>query len=178
MVELQGKHGTTRTRANNIRDIGFLLNDGIRGFGVYFWRENAYFRDLAIAWFVNARNLNNYKDDPDRRCAVISAAIVVGDDEWLDLNDPDVEDRILDICKKNDYVDTMYASKLYEEYYELVQEEMGAKIKLVQARVMPPKSAKNWLRQAIGPAICYIVRDRTCITINNIETIENREIET
>jgi hypothetical protein len=177
MVEFRGTHGTCASRAKRIQAHGFQLGTGRQGTGAYFWRENRFSRALAIAWFRNARNLRSYDHEADTRCAVISAIIVVGEEEWLDLCDPEAIDNILCLFVDKGFVDDVDASKLFEEYIELVEHGLGIKFKLIQTQAISPNLAKEWPRQSIGRPFCYVVKDSSCITITNVEILENREIE-
>jgi len=177
MVEFRGTHGTCASRARRIEAQGFQLRTGRQGAGAYFWRENRLSRTLAIAWFRNARNLREYEHEPDTRCAIISAIIVVGEDEWLDLCDPEAIDQILCLFVDKGFTDNVDASKLFEEYIDLVEHGLGVKFKVIRTQVISPNLAKDWPRQSIGRPFCYVVRDSSSITITNIDILENREIE-
>jgi hypothetical protein len=177
MIEVRGTHGTTATRAESIRKSGFWISDGERGFGVYFWRENAYAMELAMGWYFNALSHRDsvYKNDKDKQCTIITALISAGNDEWIDLTDPDTEDTLIHLYKRGNYENTRIASKLYEEYYHLTEEELGIKIKLIQTRVYAPVKVKEWPTQPIGMPVCYVVRDNTCISIDRFKKLDQRE---
>lgn len=177
MVEVQGTHGTCASRARSIQAQGFQLNEGRQGVGAYFWRENRFSRELATGWFKNARNLGEYNQETDRRCAVVTAIIIVQSDEWLDLNDPETTDNLLALFQDKGYQDNIYTSKLIEEYIDIVEDILENKIKLIQTRVMAPKLARQWPWQSFGRPFCYIARDSSCITITRVDILENREIE-
>jgi hypothetical protein len=177
MVKFQGAHGTTACRAKCIESQGFQVNAGYHGVGVYFWRQNAFSRDLAIGWFLNARNIGSYSQDNDRRCAIIYAAIVVDEEKCFDLNSSENEDAILEIIRKNGFSDALDASRLFDDFVDLVQQRVGYEFKLIQTRIKAPKSAKSWPWQSMGRPICYVVKDSSCISIDRVEVLENSEIE-
>jgi hypothetical protein len=177
MIEFRGTHGTCASRTENIKKTGFRFSDGIRGFGVYFWHKNAFDRDLAIAFYSISRDKRKYDGESDSRCSLISAVIIIEEDEWLDITNQEAEDNILALYKKHGYKNELNASKLYEEYYQELEEELESPFKMVKVKVVAPKLLRNWPRLAVGMPTCYVVRDPSCIKITGIELLGDREVE-
>lgn len=174
MVEFRGSHGTTATRARAIRDNGFRTGHGVHGSGVYFWRESIYSRDLAVGWHFEERNRGKYSQDPDKRCAIIYAVIVIDDEErFLDLTRPENREIILERIHFHGKKSELDIGKLIDEFIDLVQERSGVPFQIVLTTVPSPKKADNYPWRSMGQPFAYIVKDATCIRIEDIEFLEN-----
>src|ERR1700750_1932788 len=74
-----GCHGTTKIRADSIREGAFQPNKGRAGYGVYFWASEAdrktpmskVARALAVNWFRTAKSMDRYRDEVNPKCAAI-----------------------------------------------------------------------------------------------------------
>ena len=174
MIEFRGSHGTTATRAKAIMGKGFKLGHGVHGFGVYFWRESLHSRELAVGWYLDEKNRGNYSQDPDRRCAIIYAVIVIeGEERAFDLTRPENHEAVLEIIHCRGLENELDNGKLVDEFIDLVQGRSGVQFQIVLTRVKSPNLAKNYPWRSMGPPWAYIVKDATCIHIGDIEYLEN-----
>jgi hypothetical protein len=86
---LKGIHGTTVSSAQNIVQYQSFLKtaakNGYTGSGVYFWRYNAYAKDLATCWYHYRVRRGDFKENEG---AVIYANIHVKENEFIDLETP------------------------------------------------------------------------------------------
>lgn len=161
MTEFSGTHGTSITRAINIKENGFQLGTGFRGKGVYFWRGNAYAYILAKGWYRYRLASGVYDQDKQKGYSLIVASIIVDDDSFIDIDEPEIFDQISQLAKAK-AINGNNIYKLYDEFYDLLQEEMETPIKMVIAAVPVPREITGYPR-GLGKAICYIVRDGSCI---------------
>src|SRR4030042_5881824 len=99
-MELFGLHGTTRSRADNILNNNFLPNPGRVGKGIYFWRKNAYSNALAKGWYDFYLKKKNYEHDTDKRFSFFNVMICVNENNFLDLESPDIKDQLALIAQK------------------------------------------------------------------------------
>jgi len=82
MLVLKGTHGTTISAVQDItrHNLFQKTNDGYAGNGVYFWRDNAYARDLALCWYEYRVRKGDFKEN---EAAIISVEIHVKENEFL-----------------------------------------------------------------------------------------------
>jgi len=180
LVKYIGSHGTTVTKWLDIKYNGFSLGGGERGRGIYFWENNVYAKELALGWYVTAtrRNDSPYKDDPKKECAIIWAELEADKGEIIDFTGQNYRKQILTLIKKLDTTDKRdEAYKLYDEYIDMLEIELGYKIKFAIAMVYPPSGKFNvFPTQLYGMAPCYIAREPSCIGLVSCETIKNFDV--
>lgn len=172
MMNLKGTHGTSVSRAESIRQNGFIITSGRGGKGAYLWRNSAYSDFLARAWHSQKYYDGDFNRDIDQECAIIHAVINVSENQFLDLEDPDIKDGLthLAISKKIDLRNKKELSALYDSFVAEVEKQIMTKILTVQLRVATPKSeyVKNYPMAIAGLPLSYIVREPKIIEITEI----------
>ena len=173
MEHLEGSHGTSSHRADQIKKEGFRVSTGRGGTGVYFWRKSAYYRELAIAWFKQEELEGRFSREPKSACAVIYVEMVVSPDQYLDLEDPDIKDKIDALSKqKNMNVNnSREIASLYDLFVGELEKELGAAIVVTIIRVAPPKNFVEYPIRMLGAPLCFITRDPSVPRISRIEKI-------
>ena len=177
MLKLIGIHGTTAFCADKIEKEGFRISQGYRGKGIYFWRKNAYAKDLAIAWYLTSMSQKHHSKDNDKRCAIISTSININNDEFISLESPIIKDNVAILFKKLGYADHINAVKFYEELFEILEIELNHSIKVVEIAYSAPRLCRVYPRQTLSMPLCYIVRNADCISIQSIKKMEKQDIE-
>ncbi len=172
-VQYSGSHATTMSKWLSIQQDGFKVNQGLRGTGVYFWEDNVYARDLAVAWYINSMRRGAYSKDKDKKCVILWADLAANVDEVADYTEPELRNYVLTLIKRLECADDKnQAGKIYDLIVERVQALIGNTIKIVFTTVTPPNKPRHYPTQTFGPAYCYIVIDVDCISIKDNEILD------
>lgn len=178
---MKGTHGTSRSKASSIQNDGFNISPGgRRGSGAYFWgysNDAEYAIALAKQWWAFADKKNKYEDDEDGRCSVILATIEVEESYILNFEDQVVRDSFIEYGTiyyngvDGDKFDKI--SKIYDMFIADLEKEEDTRIKLVCVKLQQPNGFNNeklgFLPLDItGHPLCYVVKDKDCINIDNI----------
>lgn len=140
-MELFGLHGTSRSRADNILNDSFKPNPGRVGKGIYFWRKNAYSNTLAKGWYDFYFKKKNYELDTDKRFTYINVRICVDEENFLDLESPELKDQLALIAQKRNIdrkTNEDVISALFDYFIGRLEEELQTRYKVWQARVNSP----------------------------------------
>jgi hypothetical protein len=168
----KGTHGTSAANAKAIRERGFLAGSGRAGHGVYFWAENAYSRQLAIAWFLQCRGEGRY--GAERMGAVIYATIRTDGDETLNLDSPEVANRISILINSRGirYWTAPRLAALWDGFIKEMEASAGVVFRVLVTRLAPPGDQYcTYPIRLLGAPFCYIVRILNCIENIDIEGI-------
>ena len=172
MSVLEGTHGTTRSRAENIKRKGFRKSQGIYGPGIYFWRKFRYAEYLAEGWYkfyLNERSV--FREDKDKRFALILVKINLREEEFFDFEDFTVQKRLAELVFSQKIEgDKKKIAQLYRLYLEVVEKEEAVKFKTFQVRVPLPRRSRYFPEypiQAIGNPYCIV-----CLEPSRIEILE------
>jgi hypothetical protein len=171
MLQLEGIHGTTVSRTKKIGKTGFLSAKGRAGSGIYFWRVGTYSRDLAVGWWRFQSEKGCYGGDNDTRCAMICVLLLVEDNEYLDLENPELKEQLAELTRqKKPQSGTASRAALYDLFIRMLEQKLKLKFRVIGVRVTPPPSRHCSYPEAIlGWPFCFMVRDGACITIQRIE---------
>jgi len=170
MIAIEGSHGTSVTRAQRVHASGFHLGRGMRGTGVYFW-TGPYYVELAIGWYNYQRSLNRYNADGEPGCAIIIAAISVGDMEVLDLEAEELRDEIALTIKEQglNTQNKREITELYDLFIKKIEQRLNITFKVVKVKVgIPTGFFPDYPMNMIGAPLCCVVRDTTCVAIKEI----------
>ncbi len=169
-MTLFGTHGTTESNAKDIIKSNFYLNKGRGGTGIYFWRKNNYSYLLAKGWYEFYLKKNRYDNNGDNSFSYIEVKIDVDEQNFLDLELPELKDKIADITfarnldrKTNDED----IAALFDYFIKRLEEELNVKFYVWQLRVNAPYNLIDYPVNIIGNPICYVVNNNKIITIMN-----------
>lgn len=169
----KGIHGTCRSISKSIENMGFTISRGRGGNGVYFWRDNQYSMMLAKCWYQQRLKEGRYLGESDMTYAGIRVQIDIPEDRFVDLELPEIKDRIGEITISKG-IDSSVGSKeiaaLIDYFISKVEEKIGNSILMIMLRVAPPKDCNKYPFQVLGAPLSYVVRDSAVITILNIES--------
>jgi hypothetical protein len=177
-VRLDGTHGTCRSRAEKIRRIGFRTGQGRRGYGVYFWKGR-YARMLAIGWYNRAFDQKRYLGEHNIKCAVIYATIVSDKRTILDLESPTIKDNLEALAFKHniDADGTQEYKHLLGRYIDELEQTLAIEYRVILSTVAAPgKDFCKYPLGSLGSPYCIIVREVSCININNVESVEDTNV--
>lgn len=178
-VELQGAHGTCRSRATKIEEEGFACSPkGRAGKGVYFWEygsAKADARDLAVAWWRAARRQNTYRGESNDACSVIYAKATVKEVEILNLENLRLKESIAKLISSflGDPRDEELVSATYAVFISELELENSVVYKVMQACLPPPSKHPYSRGKYLGHPRCLIVRHPGCLAILAHEEIED-----
>lgn len=187
---LVGTHGTSRTRADNIKRIGFNASKcGRHGKGTYMWCAEDDPKDaIELAYHFAKTLARQYEDDNDPSPKVLKCNIRLNGGIYMDLDGKDYYDMFKAHLRKNaNYLLTakgskyVKASRVVDSFVRHIEEITNNHIKVVRTKTQVPRSyltehlklphqmpdELRWLD--IQSASCYIVRDFTCIPASEIE---------
>ena len=181
LLILKGIHGTTLSSAQNIVTHQLfqktMAENGYTGSGVYFWRYNAYAKNLATCWHDYRVRRGDFKENEG---AVVYVNIRVKENEFLDLETSLMKDIFGAFAMKliNNNDDDVKIRKLkggiYDLFIETLEKKTGISCKVFQIRIPPPKKCQIYSRVQLflGDPFCYVVRDESCIHIEKMEEIK------
>lgn len=166
-----GLHGTSKTRARQIRTEGFRTGKGRVGTGVYFWRKGPHDQDLARAW--HSFMAPTFAGDMEPGVAILSCAIRADSEEVIDLESPEMKDFVYEMSIQYECIgprpDEEKLSGLYDWVLSEVEATHPAAIVMLIARVAAPR--KNgpfeYPVRLLGAPISYIVR-----VVDRIDVLE------
>lgn len=170
-----GTHGTSSDRAKKIARDGFRPSSGRGGSGIYFWAKSRYSHDLAVSWFKQCRDEGRYEQAPKPTCVVISAKLEAPEEKWLDLENPDLKEALLEQADARGLLQstkTKEISGLYDLFISRLEDKLTKKFKIILLKVATPKSGYcGFYPMAFaGAPVCFIVRESSCIeTLNQVE---------
>jgi hypothetical protein len=171
-VDLMGTHGTSTTRAKQIVAGGFLQGQGRAGVGVYLWRDCPLAKELAAAWAE--QHDREFAADAETDPAVVYAKVSVSENEFLDLEEPDLKDMLQTLAVEKgltkDHTEEQARGliSMFISQYETVSE---SPVKALQVRLAPPESRHLtcYSIRLFGAPLCYVVLDRGCIRADRWE---------
>ncbi|HIE00712.1 MAG TPA: hypothetical protein EYP59_10570 [Thiotrichaceae bacterium] len=181
LLVLKGTHGTTLSFAQNIVTHQLfqktMPEEGYTGSGVYFWRYNAYAKNLATCWYDYRVRKGDFKEN---KGAIIYVNIRVLENEFLDLETPLMKEIFGAFAMKlieNDDDDVKIRKLkggIYDLFIETLEKKTGLTCKVFQVRIPPPKKCQIYSRTQLflGDPFCYVVRDQSCIHIEKVEEIK------
>jgi hypothetical protein len=176
MIELEGIHGTSSSKADQIRKSKFKIRTGRGGKGAYFWRHNKYSGILAYCWFLQAKYNGRYSGDRDKTFAEIKVKIKVPTNSFLDLEDPDIRENLADFAVSKG-IDTdndrKRMAELIEAFVTETERVLSSDIKVLQLRLPIPHDCRDYPSAMMGFPISYIVRNESIITIIEIKERNN-----
>lgn len=164
MLELQGTHGTTKTRARRIIEtknpepsqVGHL------GSGFYLWRHDRFAYALAIGWCRQQKARGEYRNDPDPECTALVATLSVSKDEIVDLDDYEYRDLLSEfLADLGDIKDDIKRSDFFDSFVYFLEKLYGMNITLVQGRTIPPKGkhCPEYPRLVLDNPIVFVVKN-------------------
>lgn len=182
LKELEGHHGTSALKAQQILAKGFEPGKGRHGMGVYFWRKNNFSIRLATDWCDQQRRAGVYGQD-EVRVAVLEATLKVMEQQFLDLTRPEWQDIIHDVhgrikAEQSRHVDEGQLPQserkrdeellalAYEWVLTRAEQELATEVGILQVQTSAPRTGPGqpgWWNQRIGLPFCYVVRDNSCI---------------
>jgi hypothetical protein len=164
-----GSHGTLRSSVHSIENNGFNPSkQGRLGVGAYFWKECAFWIELAIAW-VRMGYSNSY----ERRIGgiVLFCKINTNSNNHLNIDQPEFRDKLLKQAKKRNLnFSEKEISQLHDSIITEMEQRKGSKYEVIEGAVQPPP--KDFFKDSIpypvtvaGLPICLLVRNNACIKI-------------
>jgi hypothetical protein len=175
MRTFAGTHGTSAEKKRKIVESGrFTPGSGRAGQGAYFWRKSPSSRELAIAWARQCIAERRFRNEKTPKWAVIHVEIGCGKREYLDLENPDLTDRLDELRRAKGLdleSDEQLHANLRTELVTALQTELKTFFKVLSVKVAPPSRefAKDYSISLLGAPICYVVRDVACIKVTNFE---------
>lgn len=168
MLELQGTHGTSLTRALKIIETQNprLSSAGRLGCGFYLWRYDEYAYSLAIAWCIQNKDKGVFSNDEHPECRVILVDLRVDRGQILALDEDVVQDRTIKLLKKRPGLKKRSPADFFEFLISLFEQERGSEFAMLRGRVSPParKYNEGYPFLVLGQPICYVVRNMNIIT--------------
>ncbi|MEK8021107.1 MAG: hypothetical protein VSS75_029905 [Candidatus Parabeggiatoa sp.] len=182
---MKGTHGTCSSHADLIRANGFRYsNVGLRGGGVYFWAYTldnieTYARDLAIAWWQFAKKRGDYAKAAKQNCSVIFTHLNVESQDILDFEDQQVREKFVVYAQKvYDKIEGKTKEEKISIVYDLfvgdLEKTIGKTFSMLHVKVQAPNTYKKRLPiDLTGQPSCYVVKNSSCIQINQFEEFDN-----
>jgi len=176
---IEGSHGTSISRASNIRKNGWKMQPGMAGTGIYFWAKSIYYIELAQAWYRQAKAEERYRDDDNIACCIILVHIKCKEDEMLDIETEGVRLNILKLAieKKVNVKSHKAIAPVFDLYVKRLEEKAGIKYKVLSIKVPTPRKdyfEVDYPYNILGSPLCMVVRDNNPDDI--IDIIEAREL--
>lgn len=161
MVELEGSHGTTQSRAQGIEAEGFNIGgDNYLGAGVYFFHRENDGTAFAYKWYCTAKGLGAYFPDEDDSCVVVHASIRCNSNNYFDVTHP----TVLELYRKLSSVLTgrkftiTQKNRIRDKWLKAFERRQGEQIKVLNAPIPLSKYFKPTKESE-----CIVVKDVDCI---------------
>jgi hypothetical protein len=171
-VKFCGSHGTIREYLGVILRDGFKGGSGRAGTGVYLWREQRYYVELAYNW---ARQ--NYRGLSREDYVVLICRFSVLKSRFLDLETIVMKNAIADLSEKmnTDDSDEKQACKLYDFFITLMERRHKVTFQVIGVRFAPPNRTfyPDYPIRLIGAPYGLVVRDSSVISRDEIEEQNN-----
>jgi hypothetical protein len=165
----EGSHGTSKSRAEKINKQGFILGTGRAGSGIYFWHKSHHYIPLAKGWYSQCCDKHLYDTDENKGCVVIVVELQAPEDAILDMENPEMKDRIAALAeaRKIDATKFRRISALYDFFIKRMEVELKSTFAILLIRVAPPDRAyyPEYPISIIGAPLCCVARNNGCITI-------------
>lgn len=164
MINREGSHGTSVTKAGKIFSIGFDEGDGLRGTGVYFWKKSKYYLQLAESWYKQSKEKGRYSGDFDSNLQIIICDFEVPNESFIDFNDDEFAEKIDDLVEKKGLRHSMNKKQfcaLYDYFVTEYEKEANCKVMLTEAKVSAPDVMYRpyYNVNVLGLPKCLILRD-------------------
>ncbi len=160
-MELTGTHGTSVALKAEIASRGFVpTRHGRGGPGVYVWRSGRLAEQLARKWYEQRLAEGAYGTGPGSKGIIVHVHIRLDDDEYLNLESPDVKDEIVGIALQQglDTRDSSKLSALYDAYVKSLEKATEKFIVVLELRVAWPKSWRDYPVEVAGAPVTYVIR--------------------
>ena len=167
---LYGSHGTSASKAKQIDTEGWKKSaKGRFGPGVYFWVCKDFLLELGIEWYRHNKDDEIFKDDSDKRWAVVFALIKSHWKEVIDIDSSAVVKRLHSLKQKLGYGGFNYqkSQRLIQYLVSEIESKSRKKVKIILRRIPAPPTKE--FRQWLSDQQCAIVRDVNTISIQRIE---------
>lgn len=178
-ITIEGSHGTSISKAQDIKKQGFNLGSGRAGKGVYFWLDKEFHFELAIGWYKYHKSIGWFKEDNNPACAIIIAEIQADESEILDFEKSTIKKQLLKLAQKRkiDYFNKGQLAKLYNLFISRLEADLRVKFKVIIVEVAaPPKDfCRNYPITIIGVPLSCVARSTECIKIKDIKICEELE---
>lgn len=187
---MKGTHGTSRSRAMQIQRTGFKASiQGRRGSGAYFWAYindsmQEYVRDLATHWWLFCQSKGDYSKDENDQCSVLFVSLDIPENQMISFENHDIRERLIkygqNITQRLQGTEEEKTSKIYDMFVDDFEKKTGIDIKAICVKIQQPKKFNNkrlgYLPLDVtGHPLCYVVKDTTCININEMEEVDNEQ---
>ena len=175
MADYHGTHGTCRSNAKNIMQVGFRKGEGRLGSGVYFWAEGAYAEELAIGWYKQALKEGRYWNESDKNGVIIFATMSSDDKFVLDLESRHMNYQLASLAfkQKIDPNDSIMRKFLFGVFIDGLERKLGIQFRIILMKVAPPdRTCCKYPIGLLGAPLCIVARVTNCITINDIKPME------
>lgn len=162
MVNLEGTHGTTCSRAAIIEENGFTTGAiCFWGVGVYFFHREPNGLEFACKWYETALNRGQYEGDEDSGCAIIHVKIAVLEEHFFDADAPAVSklrEKLENSIRGQMFTDDV-KNKIRDLWLKEYERLEGREIKVFTASIPLPRKTFKPLKKTTS----IIVRDISSI---------------
>lgn len=134
---------------------------GYWGDGVYFFPANENGQDLAKRYYNSAHCKGQYNDSDDHTCVVLTASIVIKEDNFVDLRSPEFREGIANLdtmLTGRDKYNAIEKNRIRNEYILRYQKIIGNEIYCFASSI--PLN-KKFFESTQGS--CFVVREICCI---------------
>ncbi len=165
----EGSHGTSKSRAEKITKQGFIPGLGRAGSGIYFWHKSRYFITLAKKWHYQCSNKHHYDNDENKSCVVIIVELQADEDAILDMENPDMKDRIAELAevKQIPLKNRHKIAALHDLFIKRMESALKTTFAIILIRVAPPDRVyyPEYPIDIMGAPLCCVARNNDCVTI-------------
>lgn len=167
-IVLEGIHSTCRSHLIEIlKSRGIRSDPGTVGTGAYFWKKTPFGNDLARCWYEYRKA--GYQKEVDPSYATLEAEITVEEENFLNLDDPELADEMESYYMEKKHIlgaktSVNRAAMFYDLFIEEIEREAKAEIWVVEKRVSPPNWNGGYPKDIFPNPRAYIVRNDKAVT--------------
>ncbi len=130
---------------------------------------------MAKRWYEFNLKKKNYDYIKKNSFAYFEVKINVNDENFLDLEDVELKDKITEIVLIKNFdrkTSEEKISALYDYFIKKLEDELEANYYVWQLRVNAPYTANDYPLNTIGNPISYVVNKNSLITVLNCFVLE------
>jgi hypothetical protein len=172
MISLMGQHGTSVNNSESIERDGFKRSDGIRGRGVYFWRDDEYAEALARDSHRARLADGGFRGQANMACAVIKVTIKTAEESFIDFTAGEWRARLVKYFAALNEIPVKNRHKALGEAYNLffykLKQAYEHELTVVCLFVPAPVRKGAYPVDVLGHPCCYLVMDESKINISGV----------
>ncbi len=173
MIVLKGTHGTSVSNSEGIESDGFRKTNGLRGRGVYFWKDGPYSKLLARESYQHKLSSGGFAGQVDMSYAAVLVDIRSPKDGFVDFTNGEwrgyLESYFANIARLPTGDRRNVVSAAYNLFFYKLKQKVEFELTVVCLFVPSPEGRKGkYPVDVLGHPCCYVAMDEGAIKIREV----------